>query len=189
MAEVGKRDQILEAAAGVFSKTGYHGARVEDIAIKAGIGKGTVYEYFKSKRELFEETIFHVLEGSFKQAVDSVNRKKTPTEKLKALIDLQASLLKKDGDIAALFMRNPGDIHTEMLDRLLAHREKILGFIASIIEEGIEKGIFRPVDSRLAAVLFMGVLQEAGTISCTGSKVSCQTIDTVLDYLINGIGK
>ena len=50
-----RRDNILEAAALVFSEKGYHQARVEEIAVQAGIGKGTVYEYFASKLELFQE--------------------------------------------------------------------------------------------------------------------------------------
>lgn len=189
MAEVGKRDQILEAAAGVFSKTGYHGARVEDIAIKAGIGKGTVYEYFKSKRELFEETIFHVLETYLFEALESISGMQDPADKLKGIIRLQASLLDRKGNIATLFMKNSGDIHREMLDRLIEFRERVIDFIADIIREGIEEGAFRPVDPRLAGILFMGMLQEAGTIHYSGSRINDQTIDTVLDYLINGIGK
>jgi TetR/AcrR family fatty acid metabolism transcriptional regulator len=184
-----RKQQILAAASKVFGEMGYHKAKVKDIAVRAGIGKGTVYEYFSSKRELFEETIFHMLEVAFKQASESVDGKRDPVEKLKALIDLQASLLKRDGNAAALFMKNSGDIQTEMLEMLLAHRKRILDLIAGIIEEGIEKEVFRQVDSHLAAILFMGVLQEAGAISCTGSRISCRTIDTILDYMINGIGK
>ena len=52
-----KRLSIIKAAAKVFSRHGYHRARVEDIASEAGVGKGTVYEYFASKRHLFEEVV------------------------------------------------------------------------------------------------------------------------------------
>jgi AcrR family transcriptional regulator len=48
-----KRDQIIEAAARVFAQKGYSGAVVADIAVQADIGKGTVYEYFSSKEDLF----------------------------------------------------------------------------------------------------------------------------------------
>jgi AcrR family transcriptional regulator len=48
-----KRDQIIEAAAQVFAQKGYSGAVVADIAVQADIGKGTVYEYFSSKEDLF----------------------------------------------------------------------------------------------------------------------------------------
>lgn len=44
---------IIEAAALVFAEHGFRSARVADVASRAGIGKGTVYEYFRSKEELF----------------------------------------------------------------------------------------------------------------------------------------
>ncbi|MDD2573820.1 MAG: TetR/AcrR family transcriptional regulator [Bacillota bacterium] len=188
MIGVGKREQILAAAAEIFSKEGYHNARVEDIAIKAGIGKGTVYEYFKSKKELFEETIFHVLETYLYEALESISGVQDPVDKLKCIIRLQASLLDRKGNIATLFMKNSADIHREMLDRLIAFRQRVIDFIADIIREGIEGGAFRPVDPHLAGILFMGVLQEAGTIHHSGSRINDQTLDTMLDYMINGIG-
>ena len=42
----GKRELILEAAINVFSTKGYHNTRMEEIASQAGVGKGTIYEYF-----------------------------------------------------------------------------------------------------------------------------------------------
>ena len=188
MAEISKREQILAAAAQVFCIRGYHGARVEDIALRAGIGKGTVYEYFKSKRELFEEAIFYALEEYLSETLEGINSIQDPVAKLKGIIHLQSALLEKKGSIATLFMKNSGDIHREMLGRLIDFRERVLDFIAGIIDEGIKKGVFRPVDPRLAAILFMGVLQEAEAISYSGSRIGGKTLDTILDYLVNGIG-
>jgi AcrR family transcriptional regulator len=48
-----RREQILTAAAHCFAAKGFAGTAVADIALKAGIGKGTVYEYFSSKNDLF----------------------------------------------------------------------------------------------------------------------------------------
>ena len=48
-----KKDRIIEAAARVFAQKGYAGAAVADIAVKAEIGKGTIYAYFDSKEDLF----------------------------------------------------------------------------------------------------------------------------------------
>ena len=47
-----KRPRLVEAAAAVFAEKGYASTRVADIAVRAGVGKGTVYEYFSSKDEL-----------------------------------------------------------------------------------------------------------------------------------------
>ena len=52
-----KRQFILNAAAKIFTRDGYHNARIEEIAAEAGVGKGTVYEYFSSKQELFQKML------------------------------------------------------------------------------------------------------------------------------------
>lgn len=51
--------EILEAALAEFAKNGYAGARLEDVAERAGIAKGTIYLYFKNKHELFEGVVRH----------------------------------------------------------------------------------------------------------------------------------
>lgn len=56
--KTGKREAIVEAAIRVFSRKGYHNTRMEEIALEAGAGKGTIYEYFDSKLELFQEILF-----------------------------------------------------------------------------------------------------------------------------------
>ena len=48
-----KKNRIIEAAAHVFAQKGYAGASVADIAVKAEIGKGTIYAYFDSGEDLF----------------------------------------------------------------------------------------------------------------------------------------
>lgn len=48
-----KRRRLIEGAAAVFSRQGYTSTRMADIAVEAGVGKGTLYEYFPSKEELF----------------------------------------------------------------------------------------------------------------------------------------
>lgn len=53
----GKREAIVEAAIDIFSRKGYHNTRMEEIALAAGAGKGTIYEYFASKLELFQEVL------------------------------------------------------------------------------------------------------------------------------------
>src|SRR5690554_615041 len=52
-----RKSQIIQAAMEVFGEKGYHKAKIEEIAERADIGKSTVYEYFDSKRHLFEEML------------------------------------------------------------------------------------------------------------------------------------
>jgi AcrR family transcriptional regulator len=52
-----KLQTILDAALAVFSEKGFAEARLEDVAARAGIGKGTIYLYVSSKQALFEELV------------------------------------------------------------------------------------------------------------------------------------
>lgn len=56
-----KKDAIITAAISVFSRKGYAAARMVDVALSAGIGKGTIYEYFPSKEALFFATFEHLM--------------------------------------------------------------------------------------------------------------------------------
>ncbi|HAU32409.1 MAG: Transcriptional regulator [Desulfotomaculum sp. 46_296] len=52
-----KEEVILSAALTVFIEKGFSNSSIKDIANTAGVGKGTIYEYFKNKNELFIKTI------------------------------------------------------------------------------------------------------------------------------------
>jgi TetR/AcrR family fatty acid metabolism transcriptional regulator len=66
-----KREIILDAAIKVFAQTGYHGARVSDIAREAGIAYGLVYHYFKNKEEILH-SIFEERWSGFLEAVETI---------------------------------------------------------------------------------------------------------------------
>lgn len=80
-----RKKQILKAAMDVFSRYGFHESNVQQIADEAGIGKGTIYEYFKSKEQIFltiAESIFEqfypdikqLSEGDFRSFVEGIVR-------------------------------------------------------------------------------------------------------------------
>ena len=80
--------QILDAAIPVFARTGYHAARVSDIAREAGIAYGLVYHYFRNKEEILE-TIFEERWTGFVETVEAIAEAPTRTEeKLEAIAAL-----------------------------------------------------------------------------------------------------
>ena len=79
----GKREQILEAVLGLFMEEGLKGMKVSAIARRADVGKGTVYEYFKSKEELFLGAVAYGIE----QLSVMVNEKLEMTESFRGSFD------------------------------------------------------------------------------------------------------
>lgn len=57
-----RREAILDAALDVFSAQGFAAARLDDVAARAGVAKGTLYLHFRSKQDLFEQLVMHTVE-------------------------------------------------------------------------------------------------------------------------------
>lgn len=68
-----KRQAILAAAIAVFAEKGYHSTKMADIAQKAEMGKGTLYEYFRTKEEL-PKTIFGLMIQDFDQQISKIEQ-------------------------------------------------------------------------------------------------------------------
>ena len=82
-----KRSEIAQKAIEVLAKRGFQATTIQEIADAAGLGKGTVYHYFKTKEEILSvvsEEIFHEMERSFGAALLRIDK---PMEKLSALIE------------------------------------------------------------------------------------------------------
>lgn len=81
-----KAEAISRAALGVFRERGYHGSRMADIALAAGVGKGTLYEYFKNKPDILRFAFDQYFESFKAGALQAMSREDGPADRLFALI-------------------------------------------------------------------------------------------------------
>ena len=161
-----KKAAIFDAAMDIFMEKGYEETRIIDIARKAGIGKGTVYEYFSSKEELFFEMLCGRMSDHMQEIVRIRESQEGPEAKLKAYLDLEFDHMRncrpdrdegKKISLDVIFGKNITknekisiQIRTMMEDRL--------EFLMDIIKEGIEQHVFRKQNIYLAAVLILGAI-------------------------------
>lgn len=90
---MGKRRLLVESAADVFAHRGFTATRVADIAAAAGVGKGTVYEYFSSKEDLFF-AVFEWIDEQIRRRVDrAVTQTASPCEELRAVLAASAGIV------------------------------------------------------------------------------------------------
>src|ERR1700722_17433909 len=81
-----KREALLDAARAVFSRDGYAASSVDDVAGEAGIAKGTVYLYFKSKEELYLAALLRDIRAFGSEAWVEMDRVPTLREKIEAFL-------------------------------------------------------------------------------------------------------
>ncbi|MFQ5750999.1 MAG: TetR/AcrR family transcriptional regulator, partial [bacterium] len=82
-----RREEILNAARKVFSERGFEKATLDEIAVVAEYGKGTIYNYFKNKEELFSCIIEKGINRFQKFVEEAIRNKSTPREQVEAYID------------------------------------------------------------------------------------------------------
>jgi len=154
----GRRDQILEAAIKVFKKDGFAGANVADIAALAGMSKGTIYLYFKSKEDIFNAII---TERTFiPQLVDLLQDQQAPLES--ALKNLAERYYQFMDDYMPIFYLVVADSNRFPNHAEKVYREIILRsneILANYLSRYSETGQIRPLDDPfLTARAFMGML-------------------------------
>lgn len=154
-----KRERILDAAIGVFARSGFHAARVSDVAKAAGVADGTIYLYFDSKEAL----LLSILESRVERLL-TVMRERIPAEtnaasRLRSVIELQLGLLDGEKDLAevvTMILRQSPEL---MKERAAPKFSSYLEAISDIISAGQKDGSFRAdVSPNLVARAVFGAL-------------------------------
>ncbi|GAA5077580.1 TetR/AcrR family transcriptional regulator [Nocardia iowensis] len=166
-----RRQQIIESAYAVFVDRGYEGTAISDVAAHAGIGQGTVYRYFTSKREILD----HVVDFGIEKLVDALQphtllSRPTSADELLAgvhgAIDRLYAMLEHEPDFVRLLLVEASAIDRELSDRLFSLELLVSTFVAQELRRGIAAGWIRAgIDPEVTAhavltLVVPGLLQE-----------------------------
>lgn len=186
--EKDKRSLIMEAAVTVFSQHGFHQTKVEDVAVAAGIGKGTIYEYFSSKRELFEEMFKNCLRLYGDKVQQELANEPTVRGKLARLLQLHLEFTQMHRDLAKVTFGDHSWISPAMQEWMLAARREKISYLRGIIEEGIKQGEFRQINPEAAGLVITGSISALWFPDGFGDGLEfAQLLDSLNDILFNGL--
>lgn len=148
-----RRKSIMEAAEKSFSMFGYKATTMDQVAKIANVGKGTIYNFFKNKEELFNEIVKGMVIELKELAQDSIHREDTFFENLhRALYSVLEH--RREHQLAIKLSQEVREIGTPAAMEALNLVEKaILHFLEQEIERGILDGEVKNCDPSLAAFL------------------------------------
>ena len=156
-------EQIIGAALEVFGERGLANARLQDIAERAGVSKGTIYLYFPNKEELFREMIRQTAVAALERAEQEVTHG-TPTEQLLAFMKGYWQFVRSPA-FSTIFRLVLGELHQfPDLATFYAHdvSARRLNIISGIIRRGIDAGDFREIDPLVAARMLSAIVVQHG---------------------------
>jgi AcrR family transcriptional regulator len=141
-------DEILAAALASFAERGFAATRLEDVAARAGISKGTLYLYFKGKEELFEAVVRATLVPNLERLeVLTASFEGSSARLLERLLLTIAGVVdSRVGAIPKLVIAEAGnfpELARFYLDEVVRRGLRLIG---TILRRGIERGEFRPID-------------------------------------------
>ena len=153
--------EICAAALAVFAEKGFAAAKLDEIARRAGVSKGTLYLYFKDKEQLFRAVVRDTIAPNVETVRTSLIQTGMPFAELVRLFVTNFVELKERvpiGAVAKMVISESGNFpklakvwHDEVVSRGL-------GTITALIEMAQARGAVRPGDARLHAFTLMGPL-------------------------------
>jgi len=157
----GKGEIILKAALDVFSSKGYHNTKMESIAKKAGVGKGTLYEYFSNKEELFKESLDYAINMYMEKINKAVEDGNSVEEKILCILKVERETKKKYDNFAFSFMRESANIEMNFKKFIYRIRGLKIDLYSKIINNAVGEGVYRDdLNVDLAAPILMGALNQ-----------------------------
>jgi AcrR family transcriptional regulator len=170
------RTALIEAAADLFARQGFHATPLEEIASTAGFTRGAIYKNFKSKEEILMAVVDWTIESQFAAYADALDEEEgaTAADQVSAAADVWARLFRRDRDLTLLTLelrllalRNPG-----FRPRLAEWERHQLARTSAFIRERMRTSGFRLTISpeELAAVALAGVegISQAAVIEEEG---------------------
>ena len=153
-------DAIVQAAASVFQRQGYHGATMAEIAAEVGLTAGSLYHHFLSKEDL----LIAVLQTGLAQITADVRAivqsGDPPTEKLRQIVRVHIRSEIDNANIAAavIFESRALLVVPQVRDQFVAQRDALEALYRGVIDEGIASGAFRSSDVGIVVKTLFGAL-------------------------------
>ena len=154
------KEAIFEATVAVLSDHGVEGMTMDRVALAAGVAKGSVYNYFRSKKDLLEFVYAKTIDPIFEDLVETVATEQPAIEKLATHLRRMLEHFAKHAKVFKLLFED--DTAQGLLQSSQrSAREAGSQRLADIIRQGIAEGVFRAADPLVLASMYLGLCRGA----------------------------
>jgi len=182
--------EITEAALEAFAEKGYAATRVEEVAKRAGVSKGLMYLYFKTKEELFKSVVKSVVIRRIDQLIGNIESTDLSSEDFirGPLLSFMKQIPGSPVAIVIRLLISEGPRHPDLVDYYYENVvAKGLAAITGFVERGVERGEFRKsVITELPQLFLAPVMLSIvwGIIFKTRRLDTDKLIETQIDMLL-----
>ncbi len=181
-----RRHEIFQASVKLFLKNGFQETSMQEVAKAAGIGKSTLYDYFKTK----EDILVWGMEDEFLDLSDAArdifSQPGPAVEKLREWAKMHLEFLAESKEFYLKLSFEVQRLSIESQKRIQVRRHTYQDMICRVIEDGIREGAFRKVDSLLTTRTLLSMLTPT-VFTSRPSGTPQQMLDNAFDIVLKGI--
>jgi TetR/AcrR family transcriptional regulator len=155
VAIIDRKKLILEAAAQSFSLFGYKATTMDQVAKLANVGKGTIYTFFKTKEELFDE-IINTLIVDIREAVENVMDEDATFQENVNRVLFKVHEFRGTHQLTIKLIQEERDMGTQTVVEAMQRVEQaIIQYMKGIIQKSIDQGEIKPCDPEITAFVML----------------------------------
>jgi TetR/AcrR family fatty acid metabolism transcriptional regulator len=153
------RQAIVACASEVFSERDFHEVLTNDIADRLGIGKGTMYRYFRSKEELYLAAISSGLDGLHSAVKAGLEREASLASTIENLVRTMVTYFWRQRDFFVLMHRLEAKLDPSERAEWQSRRDEVVRMVRRVLDRAAAQGEIRRVSSRLAVEALFGMIR------------------------------
>ena len=181
------RLQILEAARTLLAETGNGDLNLGDLAAVAGIGRTTLYEYFRDRDDLIASLVEDALPGVIAGLVSQMDRRKTPDALLLDLAELVVQFVATDPVLGVILHREVPKLGSNAQDRIrLAHTDLSAAMMGTY-QSAVAAGRFRAIAPDLAGRLIQDTIMSAARAVISAPNRLAEVTSELRAFLSGGL--
>ena len=182
----GLHESILRAAEAIFTERDYHEVQMDDLADACGIGKGTLYRYFRSKRDLYLAVMFDGI-GWLHSEIEAVVRTgEAPPRKIEHIVRRTLGYFWDRRRFFALIHQNEHKPDHDVRE-WLRRRQQLVGLVQQAVDQAMTGGQIRRVDARLATDTLFGMMRAVNRYRDRNDDIEA-LVAVVVDMFMRGVG-
>jgi TetR/AcrR family transcriptional regulator, fatty acid metabolism regulator protein len=188
------RERIIAAATEVFARSGFHGAKVADIAERAGIAYGLVYHYFRNKDEILA-AIFTERWAEYVSYLQEVGDMELGfREQMRRLVHFWVEVYRREPDLMTVMINEVTRSYEFLESHDIGTVMVAFDAIAEMIRKARERGeIARDIDPQVASYVVFGAAEMVltgyvmGTLRRNDPSAFAHDESQLLEILLNGL--
>jgi TetR/AcrR family transcriptional regulator len=196
------KQRILEVAAKVFAASGFAGARVDDIAERAGVNKAMLYYHVGNKQALYAAVLLDTIDHALARLDGALGSAESAEDRLRLIIATVAAAAREKPNFGPLMLRELASGGTSIPDSVIRRMARLFRTVAETLADGQRRRHFRNVDPVMTHMCIMSSVlvltagapirrrirdvvggSKASFVDCSAADIAKHVSDLVLEGL------